>query len=164
MKEFLRRHDTLFRYVPLVFWIGLIFFMSSGEASMAQTSRFIRPLLEFLFPNAPAATLDIYHGYIRKSAHFTEYGILALLAARVLRGRSAGLLRTHWFGFSLLLVLAVAALDEFNQSFNPARTGSPYDVLLDVFGGICALTALAVTAALRKRRRPEGADCVERPL
>lgn len=158
MKGFFRRHDTLVRYVPLVFWIGVIFFMSSGEASMSQTSRFIRPLLEFLFPGTPAATLDLYHGYIRKLAHFTEYGLLAFLAARVFRNAAGRTLRRHWFGFSLLLVLAVASLDEFHQSFEPSRTSSPWDVALDVFGGICAVTALAVTAALRKARRPPDAD------
>ena len=36
-------------YAPLFLWIGVIFYFSSGQGSMAETSRFIRPLLEFLF-------------------------------------------------------------------------------------------------------------------
>ena len=89
---------------------------------MSNTSRFIRPLLEFLFPAAPEVTLHIYHGYIRKAAHFTEYAILAFLAVRALTAYA----RLHkWrYSLALLLVVAVAAIDEFNQSFEISRTGS----------------------------------------
>jgi hypothetical protein len=47
-----------FRYAPLVLWIGLILFLSSGQASMSNTSRFIRPLLVFLFPNRAGRNLE----------------------------------------------------------------------------------------------------------
>ena len=66
------RRALLLQYAPVVFWIAVIFFLSSDQGSMSQTSRFIRPLLEFLFPAAPEETLLIYHGYIRKAAHFTR--------------------------------------------------------------------------------------------
>ena len=77
-----KRRGRISRYAPLILWIGIVLFASTGNASMAQTSRFIRPLLEFLFPNTPAETLQIYHAYIRKSAHFIEYAILAFWTAR----------------------------------------------------------------------------------
>jgi VanZ family protein len=125
-----------FRYAPLILWIGIIFYLSSGQASMSQTSRFIRPLLEFLFPATPQETLVIYHGYIRKLAHFTEYAILGFLAARAFSSSSIRVLRKYWFAFSFLLVTLIASIDETNQSFLPSRTGSIYDVLLDVSGGL----------------------------
>ncbi len=65
---------------PLVIWMAVILGLGFGEASMSETSRFIRPLLIFLFPNAPEATIAVYHGLIRKSAHVTEYAILAFLS------------------------------------------------------------------------------------
>lgn len=117
-------------YAPLLLWIGVIFFLSSGSGSMEHTSRFIRPLLEFLFPSAAESTLQLYHSYIRKSAHFTEYAILGLLAARLFI--TLNLLKWPLISFALCAV--IAALDEFNQSYIQTRTGSPYDVLLDCLG------------------------------
>ena len=100
---------------------------------MSQTSRIIRPLLEFLFPTATPETILLYHGIIRKLAHLTEYAVLGFLACR------AFVFLQHPFVFAALLVFAVAAMDETYQSFNPLRTGSPVDVLIDVSGGIVAI-------------------------
>jgi len=146
---FLQRHATLARYVPLIFWIAVIFFMSSGEASMAQTSRFIRPLLEFLFPDASAATLNIYHAYIRKCAHFAEYAVLAFLAARAFWSATIGTLSRRWAFAAFGVVLLIAAIDELNQSFDPSRTGSVWDVALDCFGGATALFVLLLVSFRR---------------
>lgn len=133
-----------FRYAPLVLWTLVIFYLSTGQASMSETSRFIRPLLNFLFPGAAEETLIAYHGYIRKLAHFGVYFVLAFFAARAFAHSSAAILRKCWFLFSLILVILVAALDETNQSFNNARTGSIYDVMLDAAGGAAALTLFYV--------------------
>lgn len=128
-----------FRYVPFVLWLGVIFYLSSGNASMSNTSRFVRPLLEFLFPNAPEENLIIYHGYIRKIAHPTVYAILAFFAARAFSGSLDKFLQKRWFLISLLTVFAVASLDELNQSFIVSRTGNFRDVLLDTVGGLIML-------------------------
>ena len=132
----------IIRYAPLILWIGLIFFLSSGQASMSETSRILRPLLEFLFPSAAEETLIAYHGFIRKFAHFAEYAVLAFWAARAFLSSPARILQKYWISFSFLVVLAVAALDETNQSFNPARTGSQWDVALDATGGAAMILAV----------------------
>jgi VanZ family protein len=131
------RYVWLKRYVPLVLWIGVIFFLSSGRGASGRTSLIIRPILEFLFPNAPEETLIFYHGAIRKCAHFTEYAVLGWLACRAFLTR----IETRWLvaATSLGLVVLIASLDEFNQSFNPLRTSSPYDVAIDVSGGTVAI-------------------------
>lgn len=125
----------LFRYAPLVLWIAVIFFASTTQGAMSKTSYFVRPLLEFLFPDVPEETLIVYHGYIRKLAHLVEYAILAFWASRAFCGSSDKVLRKFWFIVSLFLVFLVASIDEYNQSFNASRTGSIYDVLIDVLGG-----------------------------
>ena len=114
----------------------MIFFLSSGQGASTQTSRIIRPLLEFLFPGASFETIAFYHGLVRKLAHFVEYAVLGFLACRAL---SESALRRRWLIFSALLVLAIAVIDETNQSFNPERTGSPVDVLIDLSGGFAAI-------------------------
>jgi len=131
-----------FRYAPLILWIGVIFFLSSGQGAMSNTSRFIRPLLMFLFPDASEETLTFYHGLIRKLAHPTVYAVLAFFAARAFRFSPRPLLRKYWFPVSLGLVISVAALDELNQSFLASRTVSAFDVGLDTLGGLSMLTVL----------------------
>jgi len=103
---------------------------------MQETSLIIRPLLKFLFPTSPEATIDLYHGYIRKCAHFTEYGILAFFAFRAAAGSSIDRLRRSRFFAPALFVALIASIDEFHQSFVPSRTSSGWDVLLDISGGI----------------------------
>lgn len=125
----------VWRYAPLLLWIALIFFASSNTGSMSNTSRIIRPLLEFLFPNFTENQLVEIHALIRKTAHFIGYAILGLLASRAFYFSSKVVLQRYWFAISLLLVIAVASLDETNQSFLATRTGSIRDVLLDTAGG-----------------------------
>ena len=133
------RREQLMLYAPLFIWIGVIFFLSSGQASMNKTSLIIRPILEFFFPTASEETLLLYHGLIRKLAHFSEYAVLGFLACRAFRSASIEILQRRFYSTALLVVLFVAVLDEFNQSFNPVRTGSPYDVLIDLSGGAFAI-------------------------
>lgn len=137
----------IFRYAPLILWIGAIFVASSNTGSMSNTSRFIRPLLEFLFPNTPEEILIVYHGYIRKFAHFAEYAALAFLAARAFSGSSNKILKNFWYIFAFALIAVVATADETNQSFIASRTSSPYDVALDCAGG---LTMIVLFAAAKK--------------
>jgi VanZ family protein len=134
----------LIRYVPLFLWIAVILLASTTQGAMSNTSRFIRPLLEFLFPNTPEEILIVYHGYIRKLAHLSEYAILAFWASRAFSTSSIRLLQRFWFIFSLILVFFVASIDEYNQSFNSLRTGSIYDVWLDVSGGLLMIIFLRV--------------------
>lgn len=117
---------------------------------MTETSRIIRPILEFLFPDASPETLSFYHGIIRKFAHFTEYAILGFLACRAFLA-SRNWLRNYPFAVALLIVIAIAVIDETNQSFNPERTGSMWDVLLDISGGVFAV-ALFRWVGLRNRK------------
>lgn len=140
------RRKWLTAYAPLIVWTIVVLGLGTGMGSMNETSRFIRPLLEFLFPAASPETLTIYHGYIRKLAHFTEYAILAHLAFRALGNYR------HRFSVVFGYVAAVAATDEFNQSFNMSRTSSIWDFLLDLSGGVFVI-AIHVFTALRRRHR-----------
>jgi VanZ family protein len=131
----LKRRRWLTAYAPLFIWVVVIIDLGSGMGAVNETSRIIRPLLEFLFHGALPETLSIYHGYIRKFAHFAEYAVLAFLAYRAFNPRRP-------FLFSFLLVALVAIADETNQSFINTRTASPYDVLLDISGGVAMLFAI----------------------
>lgn len=142
----LKRRKWLTAYAPLIIWIVVIIGLGSGMGAANETSRIIRPLLEFLFPDALPETLAAYHGYIRKFAHFAEYAVLAFLAYRAFKPSRAFLL-------SFLLFALVAIIDETNQSFINTRTASPYDVLLDISGGVTML--FTIWLVRRRRSVPE---------
>src|SRR5438128_12560227 len=93
------------RYGPLIVWAILIFIGSSDLLSASHTGAFIVRPLHWLLPNASETTLATIHFILRKLGHFTEYAILAWLAARAFRTSSHGLLRQRWFWVSLFLVI-----------------------------------------------------------
>lgn len=138
----------LSRYLPLVAWLAFISYASSGSFSAGNTSRIIGPLVLWLFPNTSMETLATIHFITRKVAHFTEYAILGLLAARAFRSSPRPAISGRWFLISAALVVAFALLDEYHQSFVPNRTGTIYDSFIDMAGGLTALIFL--------RRRAHG--------
>ena len=135
--------NTTFAWLAVAVCIALIWGLSADLFAASETSRFLRPLLLWLFPELDAATLRRAHFLVRKAAHVTEYAALAVLA-----------FRAWWLSFetslariaalSLALVFTVAAIDEARQSFSAARTGTPWDVALDLAGGAVALGLLVL--------------------
>lgn len=140
----------LWRYGPVVFWIFLISFASTGEFSASNTSEVLRPILSWFFPNLSEARLATAHFLTRKAGHFSEYAILAFLARRAFVTSSRWFLRRYWFQLGLLLVVIYALLDEFHQSFVPSRTPSIYDSAIDIVGG---LTILVICKFYERRSR-----------
>jgi VanZ family protein len=147
------RASRLRRYGPLLAWAAFVLFASTANFSASNTSRIIRPLLLWLFPEISEPSIQRVHFFVRKTAHFTEYAVLALLAARALRTSGLASLRRWWWLASFALVAVVALTDEYHQSFLPSRTGTIYDSLLDMTGGATALLCLALLLATRRRRR-----------
>ncbi|MEO6051349.1 MAG: VanZ family protein, partial [Pyrinomonadaceae bacterium] len=136
-------------YAPVFLWIGVIFFLSSNSGSMAETSRFVGPILKYLFPNISEETLRTIHGLVRKTAHFTEYAILAFFIVRALSKSSVAAFRSYRYVLALIVVAGIAGSDEFNQSFEPSRTASVWDILLDITGGFTMIVLLWILGKLR---------------
>lgn len=130
------------QYAPVLLWIGVIFFLSSPEGSFDQTSLIIGPLLHFFYPQiSPDLEAQIHH-IVRKCAHFTEYAVLAFFAVRAFSKSASAFIEQRRYVFALVLIMTIASLDEFNQSFEPSRTSSVWDVLLDISGGLGMIAAL----------------------
>jgi VanZ family protein len=144
------RRGLISAYAPVFLWVAVIFFLSSDSGSMTQTSRFIRPLVLFFFPDISEASLQIIHAAVRKSAHVIEYAVLALLVLRAVWTSQIEVLRRYRFVIPLIFVVVIASIDEFNQSFSSARTGTFQDVIFDAAGGTIAL--LAAWLVTRARR------------
>ena len=134
-------------WAAILAWIALINTFSGEGFSDASTSRFIGPLVRWLFPDVSPATLAAIHFVVRKTAHAAEYGVLALLALVALR-RSFRLSLRGSIVLALAIVTVVGTADEAHQARLAVRTGSPWDVMLDLAGGVLAL---AILVAWRRR-------------
>ena len=115
-------------WIPVILWGAIIFTLSTSAFTAANTARTIDPVLRWLLPGITAASIDVAHMLIRKTAHFTEYGVLFWL---LVRGPMADRPYT-----ALMLCVAYALLDEGHQTFVPGRTASLYDVALDSTGAL----------------------------
>jgi len=126
-------------WLPVICWMVVIFLASTDMGSAEHTSRIVEPLLRWLRPGISQDGINRVHFLIRKTAHLTEYSILAVLLCRAVEQsrRNFG----HWK--SVLVALGVATLyaasDEFHQSFVSSRTASVRDVMIDSCGAMIGL-------------------------
>lgn len=125
-------------WFPVVLWISFIFWMSTEMFSSENTYSFFAPLLRFLTPSISPREIVIFHVILRKLAHITEYFISGLLLFRAFRSGSDKKLEWNYAFYSLLVIVLIAASDEFHQIFVSNRTPSFIDVGIDIFGGFLA--------------------------
>lgn len=146
-------------WVPLFFWMGLIFFMSTDTGSATHTSRILEPLLRWLNPNISPAKIEQFHFVVRKCGHLGEYAVLAILCWRALMHfRSAQSCRSALKNAAIAWVICAgyAASDEFHQSFFSSRGASVRDVLIDSCGALIGLTVLMIIRSRRIRLAHQG--------
>ncbi|CAN5561564.1 hypothetical protein BH11ARM1_BH11ARM1_06260 [soil metagenome] len=75
--------------------------------------------------------------YVRKTIHFTFYGSVGFAASRAALAGAATRRTSVIFG--LLFVFSLATFDELRQVYSNNRTGSAWDVGLDLAGASCFL-------------------------
>lgn len=145
---------SLLRYwLAPALWTGVVLAASSDAFSAQHTRGILEVVAKNFFLNFSPAALERIHVAIRKSAHLTEYAILAGLFFRAFRAGRWPAWQLTWARQAFSLALAVAAVDEFHQGFVPSRGSSPWDVLLDSVGA--ALMLLLIRASTRFARQPE---------
>lgn len=167
-----------FRYwVPALLWLVVIA-LESLKLSSALTGAYLWELLRLLHIRMSAQTFAEFHHLLRKTGHVTGYGILSLLLFRAWYhsfssvrlsgvGDSAGATRSESLAqagmtlrlrcsiLALGMTLMSAVLDEWHQSFDPARTSSIWDVGLDITGGIVFLAVALFVFKLWSGRTEE---------
>jgi len=132
----------LYYWLPPIVWMAFIF-PTNRSLTHDSTSRFLLPLLTWLFPHADSITIELAHIAIRKSVHFFEYGLLAFLLLRAFRERSRAW-KLEWILYSGIISLAYAALDESIQAFLPLRTGQFSDWMINAAGVFCTLGVISL--------------------
>ena len=159
MNDFLKRHAKLLISLLLIFQMLFIFPMSSfgSDSSTAQSSQIIQ-VLHQVFPNLSSRTSELDAStltfIVRKTAHFTEYGILFYFFYRQTLPQKNGL---QLFILAILSSFLYACTDEIHQLFVPGRSGQFTDILVDTLGASfgCAFLAFSnyLRRALQARRR-----------
>jgi VanZ family protein len=137
-------------WLPVILWICCIFLLSTEYFSAEHTSRILEPLLRFLVPHITAREIDTIHFIVRKAGHLTEYCITSLLLFHSFRNTLPFQRHWRWVFYSLMIVIFVAATDEYHQSFVASRTSSVVDIGIDIIGGILGQ---GISIALYRLRR-----------
>jgi VanZ family protein len=117
--------------------------LSQSGFSAVGTGRILGPLLQFI--GVPPEHMPAAQFLVRKTAHVVEYAVLAFFAARA---AVLSIRPTAAMAVAFVVALGVAALDEWNQSRIPSRTGTPRDVALDLGGALLGGAVWSVRRAL----------------
>lgn len=123
----------------IIAWAILVFGLSGQDGG--QSSGTSRKLVEFFTSNEEI--IDIVEPYVRKLAHFSEYGLGGILFTL--------LFATYKWPDRKIIVISIAlgiwyaSIDEIHQLMVDGRHGSVFDVYLDSLGfstGVCGMMAI----------------------
>jgi VanZ family protein len=113
--------------------------------SAGNTGSWLRPLFERVFGRLTDSSWDTLHFCIRKTGHFSGFGLVCLTFLRgwlLTLAARADFSISQWRTRSSLLAVfstaVVASLDEWHQTFLPSRTGKVTDVGIDTSGALLA--------------------------
>jgi VanZ family protein len=133
---------TVFWWALTVAWAGLIFYLSTQSFTPHFSQALLARTLHLLHLHVSPKTFGFLHTLLRKLAHLTEYGILALLLYGV-PGEQSQLLWRPWRAVVCILVAAAYSLtDEYHQFRIPGRHASLLDCALDTVGASLAMLML----------------------
>ncbi len=124
------RTNRFLAWGAFLFWLGLIFYLSTRPAFVVSQQGTIDNLAHIL-------------------AHMTEYGILAALSYNLFSLYFQSKPEIISFVFSSFYALT----DEYHQSFVPSRDSSWQDILCDVTGIILVLIVLKYSSFLERNEK-----------
>jgi VanZ family protein len=145
------KQEFLKDWLPILLWASVIFFFSAQPYEKQELSPQINGIIDKQLIEENFSHIKLHYAssevsvqrlgaakfvefFIRKSAHFIEFAVLAFLIYRALRRR---MIRTNVkiigaFAGSVLYAIS----DEFHQSFTSNRTPLVHDVFIDSLGAL----------------------------
>jgi len=139
-----RMTATMQAWLPVMLFSTIFAIESTAAFGADHTSAPLHNFLQLIIGSAVDHDWSYIHHIIRKTGHFTGYGILSLIsfrgfwlsfgesASRFFQRRFVRQLASH--AGAVAVTFLVASADEIHQSFLPNRTGLFSDVLLDTTG------------------------------
>lgn len=147
--------------VLLVCWMILIFNLSAENAktSSKTSGRIVDKVISLLVPDYEELDKpeqneirEKFQFVIRKTAHFTIYGILGILAyLSIATYKNIPLLFRLISPALVCLIYSVS--DEIHQRFVPGRSGELRDVLIDFCGSLLGITAVFLITRLKRFKK-----------
>lgn len=148
--------------VLVILWMIVIFFRSAKPADQSSmesqfvgqiVGRIFVPDFEKLDESEQRSFAEGIDHAVRKTAHATEYGILAVLI--MLSFYPVSDPKHCCIAIGICLLYAVS--DEVHQEFVPGRTGKVTDVIIDSLGAVLGtlfyLAALKTAALIGKHKK-----------
>jgi|GEM_PF-991949 len=143
-------------WIPAMIGVAIICCESTNTMGANHTDQWLRVLANWIgHPDGPLALLN---HLLRKSGHFTGYGLLGLCFTRgwysFLRRRVTGSwyrIRTLAATLGIFCTFVVASADEIHQIFLPERGASAWDVLLDTSGALVLNLILFALLAMHRQ-------------
>lgn len=142
----MRNKSEITNWILLIMWMVFIYMMSNQPATVSDAqSGGVILFLSKIGIDMNSIFGDIANFIIRKSAHFLEYVILALLVLNLL---NKNLNTKHSYAITIVFVFLYACSDEIHQLFVPGREGAIRDVIIDTCGGITLILIKTIISKL----------------
>ena len=124
--------------ILIILWTCLIFLFSSQDGG--ESSGFSRKFVEFFIKDPEV--VDKIEPYVRKLAHFSEYGLGGVLFVSLFSTYTWTDRRK--IATSILLGVWYAIMDEIHQLMVPGRSGALKDVYIDSLGIITGVIGMLI--------------------
>ena len=146
----MRNRRLIIRWIALLFWMGLIFYMSNqpGDVSSKQSGLVLK-LFQFIGIDLNNELSELATFIVRKTTHFTEYFILYFLSINVMK---CYLNIKNTIFYSFIFSFFYACTDEIHQYFIPGRAMAFRDVLIDSAGALLAMIIVSIKIKINKKK------------
>lgn len=122
--------------VFVIAWMIIIFVMSSyNSVDSSNQSNVIVDVIVNIFN---ITSVNIISVIVRKLAHFSEYLILGILVANMIKYYD----KKHLIGVTICILYAIS--DEIHQLFVPGRSCQILDIVIDTIGSCIGLAVLSI--------------------
>lgn len=148
----------IFHWIIVAFYLAMIYYFSSQDGTKShEVSAGLLEYIKFLIMYIPEDILGFFLGVgksyeyiLRKTAHFTEYLILALIFFKAMKVSRVEVKRNFVLTFVFCFLYAVS--DEVHQFFVPGRAFAITDILIDTAGAVFGLIIAAFFNYIKKRK------------
>lgn len=142
----------IFLLIIIAIWAFVVFNFSSQDGG--DSSGLSRKVVEFFIKNEEV--INKVEPYVRKAAHFSEYGLGGVLFISLFS--TYNWTERKQITISILLGIWYAITDEVHQLMVPGRHGAIFDVYLDTLGfatGVLAMLLLIKLVKIYKHNKKE---------
>jgi VanZ family protein len=113
-------------------------------------------VLDWLSISILSRNLGLLNNLLRKSAHLTEYAVLAVFLYNALKPVGNPYWSRKAAFWALLASGSYSITDEFHQLFVAGRHASLFDCLMDTAGAILGLLVLSKAIVMLRRKQTSG--------